>query len=334
MTVNPYSNHEIITSFAAQGLPLSDELVEMLSEHYSHRSERRGCGYTQASRALAVFINNPRVADAMDDLRVFAKPDYPALKALLQQASDYGLPLSHWRSLDERVDVRLALRQTPGNPEHARFLALLASQVEWQATLREMTDKLVLPESRVLVQMLVDLVLPRDPAQERLPSLTALADKPKVGSCTMAEKFFLELVYGAVPRKARINIIVDERGQPLLLEKLYTGDSHSCLSLTPVIMNGVRIPAGGLFAAPTPEQDAADSAPPAGLRPCRQLKGQIMALSAYSGFRFLRLTTLAVPPACRQRAFTSHYAWQERTGCLGYATTDIRQFMELAQNQL
>lgn len=42
---------------AGHGIPLNATLVEMLGEHFSHRTERRGCGYTQATRHLAVLVN-------------------------------------------------------------------------------------------------------------------------------------------------------------------------------------------------------------------------------------------------------------------------------------
>src|SRR6185312_9385511 len=56
----PSDGHEIIRVFAGHGLALNDTLVEMLSEHFSHRTERRGCGFTQATRHLAVLVNRPR----------------------------------------------------------------------------------------------------------------------------------------------------------------------------------------------------------------------------------------------------------------------------------
>ena len=63
--------HEIVSVFAAQGMPLSGKLSEMLNEHYSHQTERRGCGFTQATRVLAEFINQPRSSTEFDDLKLF-----------------------------------------------------------------------------------------------------------------------------------------------------------------------------------------------------------------------------------------------------------------------
>lgn len=39
-------NHEVVALFQQHLLPLSNTLTEMLNEHYSHQTERRGCGYT------------------------------------------------------------------------------------------------------------------------------------------------------------------------------------------------------------------------------------------------------------------------------------------------
>ncbi|MCU4363439.1 hypothetical protein KTH19_19350, partial [Acinetobacter sp. WU_MDCI_Abxc22] len=54
------SDHEVVRLFKENVFPLSNKLTEMLNEHYSHQTERRGCGYTQATRVLAEYINFPR----------------------------------------------------------------------------------------------------------------------------------------------------------------------------------------------------------------------------------------------------------------------------------
>ena len=52
--------HELPAVFRKHGLWLNTTLVGMLDEHFSHRTERRGCGYTQATRHLAVLVNRAR----------------------------------------------------------------------------------------------------------------------------------------------------------------------------------------------------------------------------------------------------------------------------------
>ena len=64
--------HEIVVAFARAGYDLHRTLREMLDEHPSHRTERRGCGYTQATRFLSVFLGSPRLADDATDLAIFS----------------------------------------------------------------------------------------------------------------------------------------------------------------------------------------------------------------------------------------------------------------------
>ena len=56
--------HELTRVAAAHGLHLNATLTEMLNEHFSHRTGRRGCGYTQATRkALAGVANVHRAPE-------------------------------------------------------------------------------------------------------------------------------------------------------------------------------------------------------------------------------------------------------------------------------
>ena len=50
-------DHEVLTLFKTKLFPLSNNLAEMLNEHFSHQTERRGCGYTQAPRLISEFVN-------------------------------------------------------------------------------------------------------------------------------------------------------------------------------------------------------------------------------------------------------------------------------------
>src|SRR5687768_7236547 len=77
--------HEVLTVFARHGLALNSTLHEMLSEHYSHRTERRGAGFTQATRHLAGFVNRARPALSVSELRMFrARLSQPPPNAVLQ----------------------------------------------------------------------------------------------------------------------------------------------------------------------------------------------------------------------------------------------------------
>ncbi|MFZ3192530.1 MAG: hypothetical protein WA154_04885 [Moraxellaceae bacterium] len=318
--------HEVIGAFEAAELTLANNLVDMLNEHYSHQTERRGCGYTQATRVLAERINQPRSDDSFEDLRLFADHPSKPLYTLLSAANSYGLQINSWRNLDQRTDLQARL-QAELNIASGGLLSTLQQEMQWQQQLRQMSERVTLEESRLIVQLIIDTIMPRSAAELGLSSLHVLTEKPKVGSCPMAEKFFLDIAHGFTPRKGQVNIIVDAAGRPLLLEKLNMGDDHSCISLVPLMMNGVCLPVGSLFAAQyEPEQ--------ASLRAGRQIAGQILAAERCTGFYFLRLTTLAVSPAHRKRAFNAHFEQQVANGLFSPLTTTLDQLQAVASAQL
>ena len=318
--------HEVITAFEAAEMTLANNLVDMLNEHYSHQTERRGCGYTQATRVLAERINQPRHGDGFEDLRLFADHPSKPLYMLLSAASSYGLQMPSWRNLDLRDDLQTRLN-AESSIASGGFLATLQQEIDWQQRLRGMMTQVCLEESRLIVQLIIDTILPRDAAALGLTALQVLAEKPKVGSCPMAEKFFLDIAHGFTPRKGQVNIIVSADGQPLLLEKLNMGDDHSCISLVPLVMNGVCLPAGSLLAAQYDPEHAA-------LRAGRQIAGQILAAERCTGFYFLRLTTLAVSPTNRKRAFNAHFEQQVANGLFSPHSTTLDQLQAVALAQL
>jgi hypothetical protein len=52
------------------------------------------------------------------------------------------------------------------------------------------------------------------------------------------------------------------------------------------------------------------------------------------GFRFLRLTTLAVSPENRERAFSAHFQSQVDAGLFAPGDTTIEQLRVVAQEQV
>ena len=317
--------HEVITAFEAAELTLANNLVDMLNEHYSHQTERRGCGYTQATRVLAERISQPRSDDSFEDLRLFADHPSKPLYTLLSAADSYGLEINSWRNLDLRADLQVRI-DAENSIASGSFLHILQQEIQWQRQVRQMIDQVSLEESRLIVQLIIDVILPRQ-TMAGFTNLTVLTDKPKVGSCPMAEKFFLDIAHGFTLRKGHVNIIVDADGQPLMLEKLNMGDDHSCISLVPLLMNGVCLPVGSLFAAQYDPEKAS-------LRAGRQINGQIVAADRCDGFYFLRLTTLAVSPAHRKRAFNAHFEQQVASGLFSPLTTTLDQLVAVAQAQL
>jgi hypothetical protein len=247
----------------------------MLGEHYSHRTERRGCGFTQASRHLAVLVNRAR------------DPSQDAVGQLF--------PWGH------------------------------AKQEELGLVLLALSAQLQREESRLLASIIADLVLPATEltgVQELPPFLGEL----KVGTCPLAEKYFLEVSDGFVRRKGRINVLTSEAGEPLLIEKLNLGDNHSCISVAEVVLNGVRLPPGCLFGVKRDEGVE--------VMPNSKLPGNIIPVSRCTGFRFLRLTTLAVSPQNRRRAFTTHFQSQLDAGLYAPGEATIEQLRRIAEDQL
>ena len=265
-------DHELVERFAEHGLPLNATLCEMLNEHYSHRTERRGAGFTQATRHLAVLVNGRR-ATVGPELRMFLGAS--------------GAPV-----------VRSAL------------CSLL--------------ERLEREESRLLAGIIVDLVFPDfDSKGIKLP---AWAGDLKIGTCPLAEKYFLELAAAFVRRKGIANVLVSGSGEPVLLEKLNLGDDHSCISVAPVILNGVALPPGSLLGV--------RYEPGTARRRNKQLPGDVIPIDACTGFRFLRLSTLAVSPEHRERAFTTHFQAQMAAGLFAPREATIEQLRRLAQDQL
>jgi hypothetical protein len=270
----PEPEHELLRVFAEHGFALNSTLCEMLNEHYSHRTERRGAGFTQATRHLAVLVNRPReLGEALAFPQLFA-------------SSSATTPIGSLR--------------------------LLPAQLE-----RE--------ESHLLAAIIVDLVFPRA-AAGAVNELPAWLETLKIGTCPLAEKYFLELAEAFVRRKGLANILIGENGEPLLIEKLNLGDDHSCISVQPVVLNGVTLPPGSLFGV--------HYEGPVALRKNRALPGEIIPISRCSGFRFLRLSTLAVSPEHRARAFTAHFEAQVTAGLFAPGETTIDQLRQLAKRQI
>lgn len=267
--------HELSQAFAAHDMPLHATLVEMLAEHHSHRTERRGSGYTQATRFLADLINRAQL------------PRIPGL----------GL---------------FACERDPRGGWPARF----AEQRDAVA------GALVLPESRVLFALIADLLLPPAPGHCDIP---VAAEKLKVGSCPLAEQYFLEIAHGRVRRGGRVHVVVADDGTPLALEKRGLGDEHSAISLAPLTLNGVRLPAGSLLALDYADADVLERSPA-----LTQIPGLQLALGQIERCRFLRLTTLAVDPVDRPRAFSSLFQQQIDGGLFSPDTTTIEQLRAVA----
>ncbi len=317
--------HEVVSAFQTCGMPLSKKLNEMLNEHFSHQSERRGCGYTQATRELADFISQPRSDDEYEDLRLFADPIMKPLRDVVIQAKSHGVILDSWRNLDISPAVLTFLKQHETATD--TFSESLREQVAWQQRLRQLHSMVKREESLLVVAMIQDLILTPRERVTGLVSLPVLGLKPKVGSCPMAEKFFLEIAYRRIPRRGLVNVFVDAQNRPLLMEKINMGDDHSCISLREVVLNGVRLPPGSSFSV-------AYDAEKIHAQKSSALAGDIIPLSEVEGFWFLRLTTLAVSPKNRERAFSSHFHQQIENNLFSPDVVTLAQLQEVAEQQV
>jgi hypothetical protein len=281
----------------------------MLNEHYSHSTERRGAGFTQATRHLAAFVNNRRSPNECDELRLFLRPPSEHLAAVKRSRARCGLAAT---LPPEFVADEAAQSDYRQELEFRRALLSVQTQLEFE-------------ESHLIASIVLDLLL-SDGRNDGLVELPVWHSDLQIGTCPLAEKYFLELADAFVRRSGRVNILVSSTGEPLVLEKLNLGDNHSCVSVAPLVFNGVRLPPGSLLGVHYETEPAS--------RANRTLPGNVIPIEACSGFRFLRLTTLSVSPQNRQRAFTTHFQTQIAAGLFAPGTATVAQLRSLAESQL
>ncbi|MCB1629227.1 MAG: hypothetical protein KDI48_15970 [Xanthomonadales bacterium] len=268
--------HELRLALASAGLPLTEALVEMLDEHFSHCTERRGCGYTQATRVLAQITNK----------------------------------LAAWpmSATAERAEILSELLADSGTAELAD---------ERLPAVREQLER---SESLLLLDWIDSLLHPRSLP---LPAIALAPQRPKVGSCPLAEQYFLEIAHGRIRRGGLIRLWM-ANGLPVLLEKQGMGDDASAVTLRPAQMGGVALPVGTLLALEHPVDLAGTTSQNSDLN-CR-----IVPLTLLDGAHVLRLTTLAVAPRDRKRAFGAHFQQQIDNGLYSPDTTEIGDLRSLA----
>ena len=298
-------HHELPTAFAKAGFALCSKLTEMLDEHFDHQTERRGCGFAQATRYLSGFINQPRDPVRPYDLQVFAEWPLVETEALAQElvtAHDGG-----WRCLlgPEGRSVEMQHSAVDRLRALAESISVIATQLEHE-------------ESRIFLRLLTQML---SGAAEPAPNLPGMIQKPQVGSCSDAERFFLEIAHGRIRRHGSVNVIVDDAQRPLLIEKIGIGESHSAISVGPFNLFGVSIPPGSLCAL----RHVPESAP---LRTLR--RGLLLPADALAQVRFMRLTTLAISPSSRARAFGNQLQAQIRASLFSPLTTTIDHLHEQA----
>jgi hypothetical protein len=261
----------------------------MWQEHFSHQSERRGCGYTQATRWLSDLINRER---GEKDLRDLGGSDL----RLWHQALTSFEPLTDGQAI-------------------MRSLLLSVLRVSAQESDVQMAEG-------------------REKRREQADSAGAVTLQPiapeklKIGTCPLAEQFFLEVACDRIRRGGRINVICSEVNAPLLLEKRGLGDEHSAISIAPVSINEVILPPGTLIGLEY--DDSGISA----CKPCKNGRGQIIPMHCIRLFRYLRLTTLVVSPQERRLTFSAHFDQQVQNALFLPESAHIGQLMDFAKRQL
>lgn len=248
---------ELNESFEKHGIKLSLELKQMLEENVDYRwEESTGRG----NRTGSGYITATRY---MADL--FKVSPASRLHGLIGNLDDFYVDSE---SSELKKDELFA---------------------KFESAVDEVKD----PGSKLLGKLMLDLLQPLN--ETEAPELTRLpfySGEKKIGTCTTAEVYFLDRVYGG--RRGYIgtlNVIVGDDGyRPLMMEKVGLGNNHSCLTLEEVIIEGVRIPPGSLVYVEREENESDDRKQRTGVVPLKDCKG----------FSFLRFSTLALPPKHRQ----------------------------------
>ncbi len=208
--------HELVDAFRAHDLTLRRTFQDMLNELPAHRTERRGCGFTQATRFLSTYINAPGASDDPSDLQIFE--DWPPRGTPFAAATAMAAGWPHgWRRLDEFEPHR--------HLDGAQFNELMEALTLLRHRFRAAVASLALPESHLIATLMAQ-ILDRD--GDTLIVLPPMPVKPNIGSCSQAEEFFLEISHGRVRRGGSVNVFVDDDGSPVLVEKMNLGIPPSC----------------------------------------------------------------------------------------------------------
>lgn len=160
-------------------------------------------------------------------------------------------------------------------------------------------------------------------------------DRP-AGQCVMSERHMLAYVSGKHinPGKGYINLITDNDGSPLMVEKVNLGD-RSCISLKLIRINGVLIPPGAIF-----------SSQPDKLEPLRNVMrwfskkegaiNYVTKLAEYKGFEFIRMSIISVPEEIRASACGSYFLSQQNKakGYINYDWITPEVISDYATNRL
>ena len=292
---------ELIEAFKRNNLPLNSELEEMLLEKPIHQTPRRGSGFTQASRFLANLVRLPRSDNDMQLFRGSVSDD------ILNNIFKNG----GYDRLDT-TSVRL--------------------QVD-KEKLKAIEGEMTKPATQLLAKMIGDLfgVHPTKSTLQKLPSSKG---KLEIGTCTSAEVYFYDFLQddsfqyneNYEQKVARMNIVIDNLGEPIFIEKIGLGENHSAISLKPFYFNEVEIPQGSLVALQYDPNKKGEET--------RSGRGNIVKSSDLDTVEFLRFTPLVVEPVRRKEVFGTHLDMQINNGMYKPDTLKIEDFITKAKLEI
>ncbi len=220
------------------------------------------------------------------------------------------------RIFDVRIDEQIRDSFDAAHPDSYEYLDDTRPYIDMEK-LHALPSAVENEESVLIANMIVDIVDPKEQSGDAVV-LPSVKKETHVGTCTTAELYFLEFLNDKQRFHSRsggkINVITDSAGVPVMLEKMNMGEKHSCLTVRETVINGVRLPPGSLVAVDRDE-----------------FRKPVFSLDECKGFEFLRLTTLAVSPENRERAFKKHYTFQEENGMPGFHTTTVEDFFREAE---
>lgn len=287
---------DVVAAYDKVGYPLSAEFRRLFLEEEVF-DNRKGSGFTQVTYKLLGGH------DTIDT--IFA----PAMVEKL-----YDQREQHFRATDEYREIDTFL-------DHSKLIAVL--------------DQLQDSSSCLFARLLLDRYFPYQPQPDDVVLQKYRGhDRLVVGACTSAELYYAEFVNDPGRYRWRngesgaMNVIT-QTGEPILIEKENLGDSYSCLTLTDVVVRGMRLPAGTLLAVSYDQTQASREH----INSAEKIGSKEIPLAACA-FSPLRLTTFAVEPHQRAKAFGVHYQWQKSNRIPGYDIISIADLRERASAML
>ncbi len=293
-------HRDVLQAFNRVGYELGWEIKRLLLEEDGVFDNRKGSGYTQVTYHL---LHGRWDANTLFDSAVYERLlDQREADGLRKEARDY-------------VEVD---------------------------KLKQAAAMLGRPESKMVADLIVQKFEPYEPTPEdvvlRTPNEAGVSsyDMPRVGSCTSAELYYLEFVNSPGTYQWRngdsgmMNVITDASGEPILLEKEGLGDPYSCITLREVVWERFLLPPVTLMAVKYPKE--ATSQERINLAHEKPYSTEIALDSCV--FVPLRITTLAIAPDQRKRAFGQHIDFQKRNGFPDFDTMPLDELVERANEML